>query len=404
MPLEKYTYDEMGALRFASGSHHDGRSLDFSTTFHGTVSDTTVISKYDIHFAGYIDKNQTRQRMKLGDASFHKGFTLHSAGENVANKTRVALAVQWVADESLMNREEWMGAVGKTRTGDDVAGFHEWMQAITTFSKTSDNENVVNHPFFPIVYDATNKRAHIHARKNLIKFTEERWVWKHLNNQSSVDYCKDDPHFSNYRQDGCEVYGVNGLAHNECTRDGSLAYINCAASCRVLCEARSSGSTEDENVVEEEEEEDPFWDPVDEKPEEEQDTEKEIKEEAQKVKDKQKEKETIPVQKKIKKEIIKKEKKMKTRSIVNKRHKKAKEELEKYYKKTKKELNRSVHELKEKLKVAQKKLTKLVKDEKRAKDHLKDKHNKEMQDTFPVMNRNINNERGQTHGDAREEL
>jgi len=89
---------------------------------------------------------------------------------------------------------------------------------------------------------------------------------------------------------------------------------------------------------------------------------------------------------------------------VNKRHKKAKEELEKYYKKTKKELNRSVQELKEKLKVAQKKLTKLVKDEKRAKDHLKDKHNKEMQDTFPVMNRNINNERGQTHGDAREEL
>ena len=239
LPLQQFTDDKMGALRFASESHNDndGRSLAFSTAFHGTVEDKIVRTKYTINRAGYIDKNQTRQRLKLGDASFHKGFTMHGSGPNVSNKTRVALAVQWIAvDETdgteLMSINEWINAAGKTKTDDDLAEFNEWLEAVERFG---NDENKLEHPYFPIVYDENDKSAPVNARINVEQFTESRWVWNKRDKKSK--HCLDDPTFLNYRNDNCEVYGKNGPAHGQCTKDGSRAYIKCAKSCGVLCES-----------------------------------------------------------------------------------------------------------------------------------------------------------------------
>ena len=121
MPLEQFTLDAMGALRFASQSNKNGRHLIFDAKYHGTIQDEFIRDTYTIHQAGYIDVNQTRQRMKRGDVSFHQGFTIHGSGPNLSNHTRIAIAVQWVgADErdgtELMSIEKWMTAIGKYKS------------------------------------------------------------------------------------------------------------------------------------------------------------------------------------------------------------------------------------------------------------------------------------------------
>ena len=121
MPLEQFTLDAMGALRFASQSNKNGRHLIFDAKYHGTIQDEFIRDTYTVHQAGYIDVNQTRQRMKRGDVSFHQGFTIHGSGPNLSNHTRIAIAVQWVgADESdgteLMSIEKWMTAIGKFKS------------------------------------------------------------------------------------------------------------------------------------------------------------------------------------------------------------------------------------------------------------------------------------------------
>jgi hypothetical protein len=230
MPLELVVNDTMGALRFAAASHFDGKfDAGFDSAYHGTINNDIVKDRYVIRGAGYLNNGG---KIKRGDASFHKGYTIHGSGPNLSQKTRSALAIQWVAadDATLLKQEEWMEALGKTRTNDDVSGL-EWMEALERFN--------IDHPFFPIVWDAEDHTAHLHARKNVNQFTQSRWV--NLKKRKSAEQCVDDDSFLNYRNDDCTVYKKDGPAHQFCTRDGSRAYLRCAKSCAVLC-----GSKEEE--------------------------------------------------------------------------------------------------------------------------------------------------------------
>ncbi len=81
---------EMGALRFATGSHR------FPFTDELGISDEAMA-----HFDRFIDAHQlpvVTSSMKAGDATFHAGWTLHSAPGNASCLTREAAAVSYYPD------------------------------------------------------------------------------------------------------------------------------------------------------------------------------------------------------------------------------------------------------------------------------------------------------------------
>jgi hypothetical protein len=234
MPLDSFAGDDMGALRFAQKSHVQGRITSFDPNHHGTISDDDVRASYDeVVGAGYDD---SKNRIKRGSASFHDGFTVHGSGPNYSTRVRVALAVQFVdADARLMSRKEFHDSMS-TRATDDEKFFDEWMRAKELFdARGSDGvERVLEHPYFPIVFDRNDATAPARARENVRRFTRERWVWPERERQSKK--CTDELGWRNDYDDGCEVYAYGGPAHEFCTKDASLAYIHCAKSCAVLCE------------------------------------------------------------------------------------------------------------------------------------------------------------------------
>jgi ectoine hydroxylase-related dioxygenase (phytanoyl-CoA dioxygenase family) len=82
---------EMGMLTFASGSHANGPVFDFE------ISDES-----DSVFDKYVDEHAyptvTPDVMKAGDATFHKGFTIHKAPGNYSDKMREVMTIIYVAD------------------------------------------------------------------------------------------------------------------------------------------------------------------------------------------------------------------------------------------------------------------------------------------------------------------
>src|SRR5258708_14468514 len=90
MPLVDIDVD-MGMLTFASGSFTKGAIFDFE------ISDESETAFYD-----YVKKENfpisRAKTMKAGDATFHRGFTIHNAPANNSDKMREVMTIIYMAD------------------------------------------------------------------------------------------------------------------------------------------------------------------------------------------------------------------------------------------------------------------------------------------------------------------
>lgn len=92
MPLVDITID-MGMLTFASGSHKNGSVFDYE------ISDES-----EEEFDKYVKDNKFEisraTTMKAGDATWHNGFTIHSAPGNNSNKMREVITIIYLAENA----------------------------------------------------------------------------------------------------------------------------------------------------------------------------------------------------------------------------------------------------------------------------------------------------------------
>jgi ectoine hydroxylase-related dioxygenase (phytanoyl-CoA dioxygenase family) len=90
MPLMDIDVD-MGMLTFASGSFTEGAVFDFE------ISDESETA-----FNNYVSGKQFQisraKTMKAGDATFHRGFTIHNAPGNNSGQMREVMTIIYVAD------------------------------------------------------------------------------------------------------------------------------------------------------------------------------------------------------------------------------------------------------------------------------------------------------------------
>jgi ectoine hydroxylase-related dioxygenase (phytanoyl-CoA dioxygenase family) len=90
MPLMDIT-EEMGMLTFASGSHKEGSVKNIAISDESEKELDTFI-----HNKGYeITRAKT---MNAGDATWHYGWTLHSAPGNLSDTTREVMTIIYFAD------------------------------------------------------------------------------------------------------------------------------------------------------------------------------------------------------------------------------------------------------------------------------------------------------------------
>ncbi|MFI5160253.1 MAG: phytanoyl-CoA dioxygenase family protein [Sphingobacteriales bacterium] len=101
MPLVDINVD-MGMLTFASGSFDKGSIFDFE------ISDESESA-----FDDYVNKHKfpisRATTMKAGDATFHRGFTIHNAPGNNSDKMRQIMTIIYLADGARVSepKNEW---------------------------------------------------------------------------------------------------------------------------------------------------------------------------------------------------------------------------------------------------------------------------------------------------------
>jgi ectoine hydroxylase-related dioxygenase (phytanoyl-CoA dioxygenase family) len=101
MPLVDIDVD-MGMLTFASGSFTKGSIFDFE------ISDESENA-----FEDYVKKNNfpisRAKTMKAGDATFHRGFTIHNAPGNDSDKMREVITIIYLADGARVSppKNQW---------------------------------------------------------------------------------------------------------------------------------------------------------------------------------------------------------------------------------------------------------------------------------------------------------
>ena len=82
---------EMGLMRFASGSH-----------FKGAVDSVEISDESETVFSRYIEESgfaiEGPSSMNAGDATFHLGWMIHSAGPNRSSKMREVMTIIYYAD------------------------------------------------------------------------------------------------------------------------------------------------------------------------------------------------------------------------------------------------------------------------------------------------------------------
>jgi ectoine hydroxylase-related dioxygenase (phytanoyl-CoA dioxygenase family) len=93
---------EMGMLTFASGSYTNGSVFNFE------ISDESERA-----FENYVKEQNfpisRAKTMKAGDATWHRGFTMHHANGNNSNKMREVMTIIYVADGARVSpfKNEW---------------------------------------------------------------------------------------------------------------------------------------------------------------------------------------------------------------------------------------------------------------------------------------------------------
>jgi ectoine hydroxylase-related dioxygenase (phytanoyl-CoA dioxygenase family) len=101
MPLVDIDVD-MGMLTFASGSFDKGSIFDYE------ISDESENA-----FDDYVKNNKfpisRATTMKAGDATFHRGFTIHNAPGNNSKKMRQVMTIIYLADGAKVSqpKNEW---------------------------------------------------------------------------------------------------------------------------------------------------------------------------------------------------------------------------------------------------------------------------------------------------------
>jgi ectoine hydroxylase-related dioxygenase (phytanoyl-CoA dioxygenase family) len=113
MPLIDIDVD-MGMLTFASGSHKNGsvKNIEISDESEAELNEYVKQQGYEITRAS---------TMNAGDATFHYGWTLHSAPGNNSNKTREVMTIIYFADGAKVtepinehqeaDRNRWLGSL-----------------------------------------------------------------------------------------------------------------------------------------------------------------------------------------------------------------------------------------------------------------------------------------------------
>jgi ectoine hydroxylase-related dioxygenase (phytanoyl-CoA dioxygenase family) len=83
--------EEMGLMRFASGSHK-----------HGAVKSVEISDESETFYSEYISQHgfpiDGPTAMSAGDATFHLGWTIHSAGPNRTSRMREVMTIIYFAD------------------------------------------------------------------------------------------------------------------------------------------------------------------------------------------------------------------------------------------------------------------------------------------------------------------
>ncbi|WP_295675065.1 phytanoyl-CoA dioxygenase family protein [uncultured Mucilaginibacter sp.] len=90
MPLVDIDVD-MGMLTFASGSYKNGSIFNYEISDESDDAFDNYVKEH--HFA--ISRAKT---MDAGDATWHRGFTIHHANGNNSNKMREVMTIIYVAD------------------------------------------------------------------------------------------------------------------------------------------------------------------------------------------------------------------------------------------------------------------------------------------------------------------
>ncbi len=123
---------EMGTMTFASGSHRLGNLGDFAIGDESHRAFGALIAERSL-------KQVATGAMEPGDASFHAGWTLHSAAANQSEITREAMTVIYYADGTRV------GALDSPQHRFDRDA---WLQGCEPGQAASG-------PLNPLLYDAT---------------------------------------------------------------------------------------------------------------------------------------------------------------------------------------------------------------------------------------------------------
>lgn len=120
MPLVDVDSD-MGVMTFASGTHH-----------LGNLGDYLIGDPSHAHFESYVHDEapdlMSYAPLRAGDATFHAGWTLHSAGPNTTEVMRAVMTVIYFADGTVVSevhgpaqefdRRLWLGGYEPGRLAD----------------------------------------------------------------------------------------------------------------------------------------------------------------------------------------------------------------------------------------------------------------------------------------------
>jgi ectoine hydroxylase-related dioxygenase (phytanoyl-CoA dioxygenase family) len=101
MPLVDIDVD-MGMLTFASGSYKEGSVFNFE------ISDESE-SAFDDYVKKHGFEISRAKTMKAGDATWHRGFTMHHANGNNSNTRREVMTIIYIADGARVTpyKNEW---------------------------------------------------------------------------------------------------------------------------------------------------------------------------------------------------------------------------------------------------------------------------------------------------------